>query len=209
MRATRPSPRSTRLAPVALTLSLLAGCVHSAPKPAADKTAPIFASTTTPGGDPFTMFRAEGAPAMLGKIQRYLTEKELKSSLEADGDDSTLTLAFENDDTVWRLLVGVFDSGGAERAVSVRLRADFYVDADKQGAEVMAILNQHHRDVWGGTFMLDDDGEILGRWPLNFPTAAGLHASYVHDVIVRLGMAWKALRESLLGGGIVNTHADE
>ena len=191
----------------ALALVLLLGAcrpVTGAATPVS-KTGPILASTGNPtAADPYTLFRAESVTKMLGKVQAYLEQQDLRSTLEADGDGSKLLVSYSNDQSSWTCQLRVIESGGSERAVQVRIQGNFFIDLDDDGETVLELLNAHHKQWWGGTFSLDDDGEVLGRWPLNLPSAAGLHATYVHDVIIRLGMAWRDLREALLTAGVTN-----
>jgi hypothetical protein len=191
-----------------LVLLLGAGACRPAAAPATpvSKTGPIVASTGAPAVDGFTLFRAEGETKMLGKVQAYLEQQELISTLEVDSDGAKLLVPYEADDHRWTLQLRVIDSGGSERAIQVRVQGDFFVDYGRDEALTLKVINQHHRTVWGGTFSIDTDGEVLGRWALNLPSAAGLPASYVHDVIVRLGMAWQDLRQALLEADIVNLH---
>lgn len=190
-----------------LALAAAAACrPAAAPATPVSKTGPIVASTGSPVTDGFTLFRAEGETKMLGKVQAYLEQQDLVSTLEVDADGAKLLVPYAADDHSWTLQLRVIDSGGNERAVQIRVQGDFFVDYGRDEARTLTLINDHHRRVWGGTFSVDTDGEVLGRWALNLPSAAGLPASYVHDVIVRLGMAWQDLRQALLEGGIANLH---
>jgi hypothetical protein len=193
-------------AALALVLLLAACRPAAAPVTPVSKTGPIVASTGSPLTDGFTLFRAEGETKMLGKVQAYLEEQQLRSTLESSGDGSKLLVRYADDDTgtAWTVQLTVIDSGGKERAVRARVQGNFFVDLDADEEGVLAVLNLHHKRTWGGTFILDDDGEVLGAWALNLPSSAGLPASYVHDVIVRLGMGWQALLADLSEAGVEN-----
>lgn len=196
-----------------LVLLLGAGACRPAAAPATpvSKTGPIVASTAGGGVvDAHLLFRAEPPTKLLGKVQSYLEEQDLVSTLESNGDSSKLLVPY-NDEALgssWTMQLTIVNSGGSERAVQVRVQGGFFIDRSVDEARVLYLLNEQHKQSWGGTFALDDDGEVLGRWALNMPSSVGLPASYVHDVIVRIGMGWQELRAAMLGAGIENVRDD-
>lgn len=148
--------------------------------------------------------KAKSAPELLypvgdessleSSLRDYLQVKhQLVSELRVVEQDAVLLTSFASDQEHWNVTVDSEPStrDGSQRVIMVYLDGDYGVEK-KDVERMREVIEKHNRSFWAGTFYLDEEDDILGKWAINIP-GVGVHPEQVADAMQRLSQSWLEL----------------